>query len=1058
MRGWTEVTKPSYVAPSYVPLWNKSNHSFLEGASHPEELVERAHELGLRALAITDRDGVYGAVKAHVKAKELGIKLLIGAQITLTPHLESELVHKLVLIAKTRAGYASLCRLISRGRQRKEKGQSLVTLDEVRDAHEGLFALCPEPSLLAALKHAFGADLYALCVRHLVDAEVLHEEVLRARARALSIPLVASTEVLYHEASRRPLQDVVTCIRLGCTLRQAGTRIKPNAEHDLKSYADMRARFADDLSALDNSQQIADACTFGYEQISYRYPGEALPQGVSESEHLRALAYRGAERRFPAGIPGAVQQQLELELELIRELEYGGYFLTMYELVQFCARENILCQGRGSAANSVLCFCLGITAIDPVQMDLLFERFLSRERKEPPDIDLDIEHAHRERVIQWMYERYGRRHAAMVANLIRYRARSAVRDVGKVLGIPATELDGIARMLGQYSDQIDASTLLSSGLDPHSRLLVQLLELCEAIKDFPRHLSIHPGGFIIGGEPVDSLVPIEPATMEGRTVIQWDKYDVESLGLFKVDLLGLGALTAIRASLELLDKHKGIAIDMARIPHDDPETYEMISRGDTVGVFQIESRAQMSMLPRIKPRKFYDLVIEVAIVRPGPIQGDMVHPYLRRRENKEEPSYPHESLRRVLEKTLGVPIFQEQVMKLAILAADYTPGEADLLRRDMAAWRSAGRIEAHHERLVTRMMKRGISEEFAERVFSQIRGFGEYGFPESHAASFALLAYVTAWLRCHHPEVFLCAMLNAQPMGFYAPATLVEDGVRKGVLTLPIDVNHSKWDCTLEISEIKAQPRDPASVQQGAGERERAFVRTLAVRMGYRYVKGIGAREQEALDIVPRPVRNIEAFARQSRLPLHALVGLAEAGAFDSLGMTRREALWRVRAACPGARDSMRSEPGSSTPALSSLSVAEQVLWDYSTSQHSPRGHPLEPLRPWLSARGTLDSSELRSTPSGKRVDCVGLVICRQRPGTATGVVFLTLEDEHGFMNVVIWNNVFDRYQRVVRTARLLGVRGPVQKADSVIHVIAEEFYIPELNLDTLSHKSRDFH
>ncbi|HEX5658742.1 MAG TPA: error-prone DNA polymerase [Polyangiales bacterium] len=1060
----------------YVPLWVKSNHSFLEGASHPEQLMEQAKALGLDTLVITDRDGLYGAVKAHVRAKELGLKLILGAQVSLTVDLEHEAegrgfsahepnVQHVVLLAKTRAGYAGLCRLLSIGRARKEKGQSLVSLSELRAAHEGLIALCAEPSLLASLKAAYGPDLFALCARHVTAEELPHEQVLRSRARALNVPRVAATEVLYHEAARRPLQDVLTCIRLGCTLRAAGSRIKPNAEHDLKPHAVMAARFADDQEALANTRVVADRCHFTFDEIRYRYPGEALPDGVSESEHLRTMTLAGAAHRFPEGVPADTQQQLEAELALIAELDYGGYFLTMHELVQYCRQNGILCQGRGSAANSVVCFCLGITSVDPIRMDLLFERFLSRERKEPPDIDLDIEHDRREEVIQWMYKRYGRRHAAMVANLIRYRVRSAVRDVGKVLGIPATELDGVARLLGHYADHFSADTLREAGLDPAAGAYLQLGKLCQEIKDFPRHLSIHPGGFLLGHEPVDSLVPIEPATMEGRTVIQWDKYDVEALGLFKVDLLGLGALTAIRHSLELLAKHKNLPLEMATVPQEDPDTYAMISRGETVGVFQIESRAQMSMLPRIKPRTFYDLVIEVAIVRPGPIQGDMVHPYLRRREGKEPVSYPHESFRRVLSKTLGVPIFQEQVMKLAILAADYSPGEADLLRRDMAAWRSAGRIEEHHDRLVGRMVARGVPEEFAERMFAQIRGFGEYGFPESHAASFALLAYITSWLRCHHPEVFLCAMLNAQPMGFYAPATLIEDAARQGVLTLPIDVNHSGWDCTLEAVDVPLPvplPLPPLGrgreSGQGQGQGQKSFSRALAVRMGYRYVKGFGTREREALAYVPRPVRSIEEFARQSGLGLRSLVALAEAGAFDSLGLTRREALWRVRAASPGARDTMRSEPGGPTPRLPELGVGEQILWDYQSSQHSPRGHPMESLRPWMQQRGVTDASMLRNVAHGRSVDCVGLVICRQRPGTATGVVFLTLEDEHGFMNIVVWNNVFDRFQRVLRTARMLGVRGPVQSVQGVVHVIAEDVYVPELQLDQLVTRSRDFH
>ena len=750
----------------YVPLFVKSNHSFLEGGSHPEELVERAHALGLSALALVDRDGVYGSVKAHVKAKELGIKLLIGSEITLTTHLDSDRRQSLLLLAKNRKGYAQLCRLISRGREREEKGRSLVTLDEVRDAAGDLLALCREPQLLPSLKSAYQQSLYALCTRHLEVDELERERALRERARTLEVEIVGATEVLYHDATRRPLQDVLTCIRHGCTLREAGTRIHANAEHDLKSQATMQARFEDEPAWLANTLKVADQCSFSYDELRYRYPGESLPSGKNESSHLRDLTFEGALKRFPKGVPENVRVQLEREISLISDLEYGGYFLTMYEIVQFCARANILCQGRGSAANSAVCYCLGVTAIDPLGMDLLFERFLSRERAEPPDIDLDIEHERREEVIQWVYQRYGRRHAAMVANLVRYRPRSAVRDVGKVLGMAATELDGIARLLGHYSDALDPQMLIGAGLDPKSPLLTQLLALCAEIQEFPRHLSVHPGGFLLGHEPVDTLVPIEPATMEGRTVIQWDKYDIESLGLFKVDLLGLGSLTAIHHCFNLLSQHKQLDLDMAGIPQDDEATYAMIRRADTVGVFQIESRAQMSMLPRLAPEHFYHLVIEVAIVRPGPIQGDMVHPYLRRRNNEEPVSYPHPSLERVLGKTLGIPIFQEQVMKLAVEAAGYTPGESDQLRRDMAAWRSSGRIEAHHDRFVNRMIERGISEEFAERVFSQIRGFGEYGFPESHAASFALLAYITSWLKCHHAEAFLCGMLNAQPMGF----------------------------------------------------------------------------------------------------------------------------------------------------------------------------------------------------------------------------------------------------------------------------------------------------
>jgi error-prone DNA polymerase len=1040
------------VEPEYVPLWVKSNHSFLEGASHPEELVERAHALGLRALALTDRDGVYGCVKAHVKAKQLGIKLLVGSEITLTLDAASEQRFSVVMLARTRLGYATLCQLVSKGRMREPKGRSLVWLEELREASEDVFVLCAEPSLLALLKPAFGSGLYALCSRHRTEECGERELRLRRRAEELGVEVVATTEVLYHETERRPLQDVLTCIRHGCTLRDAGTRLQENAEHALKSAEDMAQLFADDPAGVARSAAIAEACSFSFDDVRYRYPCEELPNGLSENERLRELTFTGAARRYPEGVPPEIHEQLVRELSIIHDLDYGGYFLTMYEIVNFCASVGILCQGRGSAANSAVCFCLGITAIDPTRVDLLFERFLSRERAEPPDIDLDIEHARREDVIQWVYARYGRRRAAMVANLIRYRARSAVRDVGKVLGIPQTELDGIARMLGHYDSALDASALETAGIDGAQPVFVLLCVLCRQILDFPRHLSIHPGGFLLGHEPVDTLVPIEPASMEGRTVIQWDKYDVEALGLFKVDLLGLGILTAIRHSLALLGEHKGLHLDMARIPAEDGDTYAMISRGDTVGVFQIESRAQMAMLPRLRPSTFYDLVIEVALVRPGPIQGDMVHPYLRRRNGQETVTFPHDSIRRVLQKTLGIPIFQEQVMKLAVVVGGYSPGEADQLRRDMAAWRSEGRIEEHHDKLVGRMVENGIPADFAERVFSQIRGFGEYGFPESHAASFALLAYVTAWLRCHHPEVFLCAMLNAQPMGFYAPATLIEDAARRGVVVLPIDVSHSRFACTLELTDMA-----PPGTRQGR-EGARGFARTLAVRMGYRYVKGLGSREETRLEAVPRPVRSIEDFVRKSQLSLAALVALAEAGAFDGLGLTRREALWRVRAAVPAARDALPAQSPLESPALIPLSVSEEVLWDYRAAAHSVRGHPMAALRPWLVERGLPSSEEVRGLRHGTRVEYVGLVICRQRPGTATGVVFLTLEDELGFVNGVIWSQVYERYQRVARTANLLGVRGRVQSAEGVVHLIAEELYVPAPTLAGHRHVSRDFH
>jgi error-prone DNA polymerase len=1027
---------------TYAALWVKSNYSFLEGASHPEELVGKAHELGLGAIAITDRDGVYGLVRAHLEAKKLGLPLVLGAQVTVVPKDECELPAdgairseargNVVLLARDRAGYGSLTRLLSTGRLRSPKGESKVTLEELCGAAGGLVALTRTPAFLEPLRDAYGDDAFALLVRHHTAEDVRDEVELRAAALLARTPIVAGTEVLYHAIERRPLSDVLVCIKHGCTLETAGKRIKPNGEHALKSPTEMNDLFEDDPAALERTLEIAARCTFRLDEIRYVYPGESIPGGEDESSWLRKLTYAGANERYGDSIPGDVRAQLDRELELIEELGYGGYFLTMFEIVRFCREENIFCQGRGSAANSAVCFCLGITAVDPVRMELLFERFLSRERAEPPDIDLDIEHERREEVIQWVYSRYGRRYAAMVANFIRYRSRSAVRDVGKALGIPQTELDGFARVLSHWGDDLDEPSLVQAGYDSRAPSHRLLLELSTQILDFPRHLSIHPGGFLLGHEPVDTLVPIEPATMENRTVIQWDKQDIEDLGLFKVDLLGLGSLTAIHRALDLLRVHEGLDLDMARVPAEDPATYDMCCAGDTVGVFQIESRAQMAMLPRLRPKTFYDLVIEVAIVRPGPIQGDMVHPYLRRRTGQEAVSFPHPALERVLQKTLGVPIFQEQVMKLAIAVAGYTPGEADQLRRDMAAWRSKGRIESHRERILTRMIERGIPSEFAERVFNQIRGFGEYGFPESHAASFALLAYITAWLKCHHPAAFTCAMLNSQPMGFYSPASLVEDAKRHRIEIRPIDVGTSHWDCTLEDG---------------------------ALRMGFRYVKGFGEPEKEKLARAPGPYRSIEDFIRKTKLSKRALVSLAETGAFDAMGEARRDALWKVRGLAPLAHDPLPLAPNESEIRFAPLHAAEEIAWDYQASHHSPRGHPMESLRGVLKRRGHPLAERLRELPDGAHVDYVGVVICRQRPGTKTGVTFMTLEDESGFANIVVWRPVFDRYQLIGRSAVLLGIKGRLQHADGVTHLIADELYLPELALpEDTGPRSRDFH
>ena len=1046
---------------AYIPLWVKSYHSFLEGASSPEELVEEANALGLSALALTDRDGVYGAVRAHVKAEEVGIRLITGAQVTVGDVRKPEAggqkpetgasgpESSVILLAMDRIGYANLCRLLTRGRLRSPKGKSRVDWQEVCGHADGLIALWggegsliagdADPALVAnPLKEAFGDRLYASLDRHHRAEERAEETRTILRAGRYGLPLVAAPEVLYHRASRRPLQDVLTCIRHGLSLAASGRRTKPNEEYGLLAPAKFHARYAAGMAdAVGRTREIAARCTFSLGEIRYRYPSEELPEGCTSSQWLRRIVFEGAGGRYGGQAPPDVAMQLERELALLDELDYCGYFLTMWEIVRFCREKGILCQGRGSAANSAVCYCLGITAVDPVRMGLLFERFISRERAEPPDIDLDIMHERREEVIRHVYEKYGRSHAAMVANVIRYRPRSAVRDVGKALGLPETSLDRLARIVPYYGD-ITAEHLRMAGLDPEAPGHRHLITLANEIQDFPRHLSIHPGGFLLGYEPVHDLVPVENATMEGRTVIQWDKEDIENLGLFKVDLLGLGALTQLDLCFKLLGKHRGLSLSMATIPPEDLPTYGMISRADTVGVFQIESRAQMSMLPRLRPRSFYDLVIEISIIRPGPITGGMVHPYLRRRGGEEAVDYPHPSLRPVLEKTLGVPLFQEQVMKLAMVAADYTPGEADQLRRDMAAWRKKGRIDQHRERLIRRMRAKGIAEEFAERVFQQIRGFGEYGFPESHAASFALISYASAWLKCHYPAEFACALLNAQPMGFYSPATIIEDAKRHGVEVRPASVLASDWDCTLEALD---DPRD------------------FAVRVGLRYLKGMGHADFDRIEAAREAAAfsSVEDLAGRTGLDRGALSALAEAGTMEALAPPRREALWQSLGAAQERRGPLPMGEHEVPVDFRQLSAFQTVLWDYRTQGHSVRSHPLATVREELRSLGLPMAKEVVAACSGRQVRYAGLVICRQQPGTAKGVTFLTLEDETGFVNVVVWQQVFAKHTALLRTATFLGVTGTMQVEGAVVHLVARTLWTPEVRLYGAHARSRDF-
>lgn len=1026
----------------YTPLWCKSAYSFLEGASHPDELIEEAHRLGLRSLALTDRDGVYGIVRAHKKAAELGIQLIVGSEITLLDD------STLILIVSSRTGYANLCRLISLGRLRSPKGISQVSIDEVCSHAEGLIALwgggrsrilaeCDPKAMAGSLVDAFQDRLYALLVRHKATEDPGNEYTVRKRAQRYGLPVVAGMEVLYHSMQRRDLQDVLTCIRHGVTLSTAGRLLRSNAEHGLRSPRGFSMLYEDDASAVMRTVEISERCNFSLDELRYRYPVEKGPEGKTCVEWLRDAVFTGAHYRYSENIPGKVTEQITRELDLIHGLEYEGYFLTMYEIVQFCKTEGILCQGRGSAANSVVCYCLGITAIDPIRMGLLFERFISQERAEPPDIDLDIEHDRREEVIQHVYTRYGRTHAAMVANFIRYRARSAVRDIGKVLGLPEILLERCARLLSHHEFP-SPHILNEAGLSPENPLYAHLLRLVREIEDMPRHLSIHPGGFLLGHEPVHDFVPIENATMPDRTVIQWDKNDVEDLGLFKVDLLGLGALNVVHRAFDLIERHTGYSYTLATLPAEDPATYEMIQQGDTVGVFQIESRAQMAMLPRLRPNNYYDLVIQISIVRPGPISGGMVHPYIRRRNGEETVTYPHALLEPILKKTLGIPLFQEQVMQLAMVAADYTPGEADQLRRDMAAWRQSGRIERHRERLISRMTRKGIQREFAERIFEQILGFGEYGFPESHAASFALIAYGTAWLKRHYPAAFLCGLLNAQPMGFYNPATLIEDGKRHGVDVKGIDVRYSEWECTLEPN--------------GEG--------CLSIRMGLRYVKGLELQEGASIVAVRQAAsfQSLDDFASRSHLDRGTLPRLAEAGALEGFGSDRRGALWETLGILPQTEPMLELESTEVQTIFEFLNPFETITWDYTYTGHSTRGHPLGPLREELSLQNLPDSAAVHRLANGKHIRYAGLVICRQRPGTAKGVVFMTLEDETGFVNLVVWEKVFQRYDILVKTTSFLGVTGKLQIQSGVAHVVAEEFWIPEIDTAPARSASRDFH
>ncbi len=1022
--------RPLSVAPAragevpYAELTCRTNFSFLTGASHPDELVSRAAELGYAALAITDKHSVAGVVRAHGAAKAAGLKLLIGATIAPTDAPPT------VLLATDRAAYGRLCRLLTRGRQQAPKGECQLSFADLADFSTGLIAGVTSTNDGAGAqryRELFGDRAYLFTSLHRGPNDALELTQRKQFSQQLGLPLVATNDVHYHTPARRPLADVLTAIRHKTTVAAAGDLLHANAERHLKSPDELQVLFAAAPDAFARTLEIANRCTFSLDELRYEYPLELAPTGLTPLEYLIQLTWAGARERYPAGLPDKVRALLERELALIAELQYENYFLTVYDLVKFARGRNILCQGRGSAANSAVCFCLGVTSVDPAHIEVLFERFISRERNEAPDIDIDFEHERREEVIQYVYERYGRERAGMTAEVITYRPRSAVRDVGKALGLSLDAVDRIAKSLDSHRT-LEPARCAAAGLAPQSAIGRQLLALVGQLLGFPRHLGQHVGGLVITQGALCELTPISAAAMPGRTVIEWDKDDLDELGILKVDCLSLGMLTAIRKAFELVEIHHGRPLTLATIPPDDREVYAMMGRAETMGVFQIESRAQMSMLPRLKPQCYYDLVIEVAIVRPGPIQGKMVHPYLRRRMTGEAVPYPNEAIRQVLERTLGVPLFQEQAMQLAVAAAGFTPGEADQLRRAMAAWRRPGVIEAFRVKLMEGMRERGLSTEFAELVFQQINGFGEYGFPESHAASFALLVYASAYLKHHYPAEFCAALLNSQPMGFYAPAQLLREVQTRGVAVRPVDVNHSRWDCTLEAG---------------------------AIRLGLRMVSGLPRAAAVAIEAA-QPFRSLDALRRL--LPEHVVARLARADAFASLELGRRAALWQaLRPAAAGAllQGLADDEPPLELPALT---PHEAVIADYATTGLSLKGHPLSSLRGKLQQLGVATAASLATLPDGQQVKVAGIVLMRQRPATAKGITFVTLEDETASANLIVRPAVWERHYQVARTATACLATGQLQNQQGVIHVLVTRLDDLHTLLGKVRSVSRDFH
>jgi error-prone DNA polymerase len=1068
----------------YAELAVTTNFSFLRGASHPQEMVACADELGLAAIGIADRNSFAGVVRAYAEAKERKIQFLPGVRLVALDGFEA------LAYPTDRNAYGRLCRLLTNGNRKAKKAECHLSVADIRAASEGQMLIALPPDRLNAAFTAHLAELgEAAPGRVFLGAVHRHQGHERQRfvrladcARRHNTPLVALNDVHYHSPDRRPLADVLTCIREKCTITEAGFRLNANAERYLKPVDEMLRLFAGHEDAVRRSVEIARQCRFSLGDLKYEYPDEPVPPGKTAQEHLADLAWAGAKRRYPHGIPEEIKTNISEELRIIADLDYARYFLTVHDVVAYARSQNILCQGRGSAANSTVCFCLGITEVNPQSTKLLFSRFISQARNEPPDIDVDFEHERREEVIQYIYGRYSRERAAICATVVHYRSRRAIREVGQALGLTPDVTAALAKTIWGYGSHMPDQYVREAGFDPGNEKIRQAVGLANELIGFPRHLSQHVGGFVLTQKRLDETVPIGNAAMDDRTFIEWDKDDIDTLRLMKVDVLALGMLSCLRRGLEFLRAHYGHKYkkpfhSLFDLPYEDPETYDMLGKADSVGVFQVESRAQMSMLPRLKPKEFYDLVIEVAIVRPGPIQGDMVHPYLKRRDGIEKTVYPSpdpafgpkNELEEVLKRTKGVPLFQEQAMQIAITAADFSSDDADRLRRSMATFRNNGDVSRFRAKFITGMTRRGYEQDFAERCFSQIEGFGEYGFPESHAASFALLVYASAWIKCHHPDVFCAAILNSQPMGFYQPAQLVRDAREHDVIVRPADVNDSQWDCTLE----------PLSTER------------CAVRLGFRQIDGL--KEDEIQTLIARRgngYSSLEQLARRG-VSRFTLERLAEADAFTSMGLDRRSALWAMRRLgrlniepvknqsaafdsnlplfAPHIEDSLFSEPSVTLP---EMQLSEEVMDDYQTTGLSLKAHPCSFFRAELARLGAITSREHRNErlKQDAKVTVAGLVLMRQMPGTAKGVVFITLEDETGIANIIVWPKILAANRRVVMTGEFLAIRGRLQRSGLVIHVVAESFIDLSVELRKLRQdspaeadvpaliKSRDFH